>query len=189
MRKRVLVVLTLTMMAPGRVLEAQAQPEGLRKGTLVGASVGGGGGPSSVAMAGAFLTFVPRSGFGLEASLEGWHSFAAACIQSFPESYACDASGWSLRIGVSISPYSLGPFQPYLGVSGGPHARNGPLDETTYAGLLTGEVGGRLSLGDEWALRVGFRESRVYDDEYEDLMNEKLRLSLVTLGLDFRPSS
>lgn len=168
---------------------AAQQIAGLEREVVLGGALGTGSGPSPVSFVSASIAVAPLSGWAVEGTVDTWSGgFGVACTQSFPESYACDASGWSGRVGLVVFPVRIHRVFPYGEVGGGIHVRRGPVQQRTESPMGALAVGVRALLGSRMAARAELEHQWVLDEPYEDLMGEDLRLLVFSLGLDLRIS-
>lgn len=184
---KALAVALVALLTGTGVVAAQEIEDGSSSGWIVGASVGGGSGPTPVALAEGSVGIVPVAGLALRLSIGGWTSFGVACNQQWPDSYACDSAGWSGRIGVEASPVRLGFLVPFIEVDGGLHSRSGPSSRWTHEPVVGAGIGTRFEVGRRWSVRIHSRYSWIFDEAYEELMGENLRLTAFTVGVEYRP--
>ena len=185
--KAVLIPFVLASALPAGSLLAQEIKPGLEREVVVNGFIGAGSGPTRAAFAGGGIEVAPLSGWAIQVRFEAWDSgFGVLCVQTFPESYACDASGWDAQIGLTASPVRISRLVPFLELSGGLHTRKGPLRQTTRSPMVSVGLGTRLVVSPKFFLRMAVRQGWIQDQEYDDLMDEGLRLSSVTFGAGWR---
>jgi hypothetical protein len=187
---RLLLVLALLASLPiGAVAQSSAEQEAASPFS-VGAFAGAGRGPAGATTWGftASYTPIPYVVLGLEYS--GWGSgTGVACIQVWPESYACSVGGWALLAGLRLESPKAGVLRGYVEGLAGRFVRSppNPSAEDVHSTALAGGAGMAVDIVSGLDLRLGGRYLRPHDDAYEALMGETLEYLVFTLGLEYRP--
>jgi len=154
----------------------------------VGAYFGLGNGPSPSGMAGIrFMRSVSNSALGFVDYTFLTGGVAAACSDSWPDSYSCSIQGHSFLLGSEIEFSRESWAHPFVHLAlGGFRRSQGPTEGRTS---LTPVIGGgvRLSPGGAVSWKLFARRHWMFDQAYADLMEEDLRFWFLGLEMELHP--
>jgi hypothetical protein len=105
----------------------------------------------------------------------------SACEQVWPSSYRCSLRGTFLMVGPEVSTSISSRLRGAAAVQAGFfHHRDNTFRTNPPAVNAMAEL--RLHLGRGWHLAGSYRMVRVFDDDYRDLLGERLRFGVPLFG-------
>ncbi len=167
---------------------AQDAPRDLPGRLRGGAFLAGGSGPSPSVALGGRISFELAGPVVAFSEYSYWRTgMLVACAHSWPESYQCSISGHSLLGGVHLESNRRATLRPFVEVAAGPFTRPGGVVEGATSLAWHGAVGLRLAAEGRTSWKVEWRHVRAGDRIYENLLDEDLAFSVVSVAFEIHP--
>lgn len=180
-------LLSVLLLLPADLQAQQGQNSDQRVRLSAGTFAGIGSGPSASAVWGVEGMIPLTQVLAARGEFSLWNSgVGVGCGQSWPDSYACSVSGWAVLAGLRASLPLTQRITPFADLAGGRFTRDRVAADSYGSTALSGSVGMSIQMYRGLYARLSGTVLRPFDDDYEQLMGERLQYSMGVIGLEYR---